>query len=97
MDRFPDCDPLLQLRLLQLDADPALELVDVADRVETEHADRSAIRVPQSFDAFHRRRLAGAVWAQEAENLAALDLEADVVDGRHAAVAFREVLNLDHV
>ena len=45
----------------------------------------------------HRRRLAGAVRAEEAENLAALDSEADVVDRRHFAVAFREVLNLDHV
>ena len=44
----------------------------------------------------HRRRLAGAVGAEEAEDLAALDAEADVVDGGDAAVAFREVLNLDH-
>src|SRR4029077_6336995 len=44
----------------------------------------------------HRRRLAGAVGAEEPEDLAALDAEADVVDGGHAAVAFREVLNLDH-
>ena len=44
----------------------------------------------------HRRRLAGAVRPEEAEDLAALDAEADVVDGGDAAVAFREVLNLDH-
>ena len=44
----------------------------------------------------HRRRLAGAVGSEEPENLAALDPEADVVDRGDAAVAFREVLNLDH-
>ena len=44
----------------------------------------------------HRRRLAGAVRAEEAEDLAALDAEADIVDGRDAAVALGEVLNLNH-
>ena len=44
----------------------------------------------------HRRRLAGAVGSEEPEDFAALDSEADVVDGSHAAVAFGEVLNLDH-
>ena len=45
----------------------------------------------------HRRRLAGAVWPQKAEDFAALDAEADVLDGRDAAVSFCEVLNLNHV
>ena len=44
----------------------------------------------------HRRRLAGAVGPQEAEDFAALHAEADVLDGRHAPVALREVLNLYH-
>src|SRR5437763_1920674 len=44
----------------------------------------------------HRRRLAGAVGAEEAENLAPFDAKADVVDGSDAAIAFREVLNLNH-
>ena len=43
----------------------------------------------------HRRRLAGAVLSQEPENFAAFDAEGEVVDGRDAAVAFREVLNLN--
>ena len=34
---------------------------------------------------------------EEAEDLAPLDAERDVVDGRDAAVALREVLDLDHV
>src|SRR6185295_9136289 len=44
----------------------------------------------------HGRRLPGAVRAEEAEDFAALDPEADVVDRGDAAIAFREVLNLDH-
>ena len=44
----------------------------------------------------HRRRLAGAVRAEEAEDLASLDAEADVLDGRETAIALREVLNLNH-
>ncbi len=45
----------------------------------------------------HRRRLTGAVGAEKSEDFAALDAEADVVDGGDAAVAFGEVLDLDHV
>jgi hypothetical protein len=44
----------------------------------------------------HGRRLAGAVRAEEAEDLAALDAEADVVDGRDTAISLREVLDLNH-
>ena len=44
----------------------------------------------------HRRRLAGAVGAEEAQNLPTLGLEADVVYGREGAVLLGEVLNFDH-
>ena len=43
----------------------------------------------------HGRRLAGAVRAEKAENLAALDAEVQVVDRGDAAVALGEVLNLN--
>ena len=36
IDRLPHLDPLLQLRLLELDADALLERVDVAKRIEAE-------------------------------------------------------------
>ena len=45
----------------------------------------------------HRRRLARAVRPEEAEDFAALDPERHVVDRGDATVAFREVLDLDHV
>ena len=44
----------------------------------------------------HRRRLAGAVRSEEAEDLPALDAKAHVVHRGHPAVAFREVLDLNH-
>jgi hypothetical protein len=50
---------------------------------------------PSVADA-HGGRLAGAVRTQEAQDLAALDLKADVIDGRDSAVALREVLDLYH-
>ena len=43
----------------------------------------------------HGRRLAGAVWSEEPEDLSALDAEGQVVDRSDAAVAFGEVLNLN--
>ncbi len=45
----------------------------------------------------HGGGLPGAVGAQKAENFSALHFEGEVIDGRHPAVAFREVLNLNHV
>ena len=39
VDRLPHLDPLLQVRLLQLHADPLLQLIDIAKRIEPEHRD----------------------------------------------------------
>src|SRR5262249_43224133 len=86
IDRLPDLDPLLQLRLLQLDADALLQFVDVAERIETEHRDGAAIRHPQPFDALERGRLAGAVRSDQAEDLAVVHLERHLVHGDGGAV-----------
>jgi hypothetical protein len=45
----------------------------------------------------HRGGLAGAVRPQKPEDLAARGREAHVVHGRHRPVAFREVLDFDHL
>src|SRR5439155_13194801 len=44
----------------------------------------------------HGGRLAGAVGAEKAHDLAAADLEADAVDGQHGAEVLGEVLDADH-
>ena len=50
---------------------------------------------PQAADDLDGGGLAGPVAAQHAEDLAAVDLEADVVDGDGVAVALVQVLDLD--
>jgi hypothetical protein len=65
------------------------------EHVEAGH-DRLAFRRRHvAGEDAHGRRLAGAVRAQEAENLSALDAEGEIVDRCYAAVAFGEVLNLN--
>ena len=44
----------------------------------------------------HRRCFSRAVRSQEPENFASFHPETDIVDGGHATVPFRDVLNLDH-
>ena len=50
----------------------------------------------QAGQHFHGRRLAAAVGAEEAEDLAALDGEADAVDGGEVAEADSQVVGDDH-
>ena len=78
-------------------AGPALGLDRLVEDVEARDDGFALGGRHEAGEDAHRRRLAGAVRAEEAEDLAALDAEADVVDRRDAAVAFREVLDLDHV
>ena len=50
----------------------------------------------ETDEATHRGRLAGTVGAEESADRAGLHRERDVVDGGDVAVAFGEVLELDH-
>src|SRR5688572_27449392 len=90
VDRFPDLDSLLQLRLLKLHADTLLQGVSVAARIQAEHRHRAAIRRPHAFHALHRRRLAGAVGSEKAEDLAIADVERHVVNRDGASVGLAE-------
>ena len=56
---------------------------------------RPSRRRQQAGQHLHRRRLAAAVRAEEAEDLAALDAEAHVVDGGEVAEALRQAVRLD--
>jgi hypothetical protein len=76
----------LQLGLLKLHADPLLERVEVAKRIEAEHGNLAPIRHAQTLDALQRRRLAGAVRSDEPEDLAVADVERDFVHGNGTAV-----------
>ena len=71
--------------------------VAVRARVEAEDADRAGVGRPQAGDRFDGGGLAGAVRAEDAEDLALLDGERHAVDGGAIAVALGEVGDFDHV
>ena len=94
-DRFPDLDPLLELRLLQLHADALLQRVHVSRRIQPQHGDGAPVGRAQTFDALHRRGLAGAVRPDQAEYLTRLNVERDLVDGHRPAVRLPDSSNVN--
>jgi hypothetical protein len=62
---------------LQLHADPGQQPRVARPRILTEHAHPAAVRPAQPLDELQRRGLAGAVRAEDAEELAVGDGEAD--------------------
>src|ERR1035441_4418799 len=58
--------------------------------VRTVDLNRTAIGLPQSKDTLQRGRFAGAVRAQESEDLACPDFETDAGDRLGHTVAFRQ-------
>ena len=62
--------------------------------MQAEHLDLARIGVEQAFEDLDGRRLAGAVRAEQAEALAARDLEIEAVDGDDVAVALDEAAAL---
>ncbi len=63
--------------------------------VEPENGRTAAARPQQVQQQPHRRRLAGAVGAEEAEDLAGLHLKRQRLDADDTAVVLREVVRLD--
>src|ERR1700681_3100015 len=90
IDRFPDFDPLLEVRLLVLHADALPERIRIPSRIEPENGDLPPVGNAIPFDALHGGRLAGAVRTYQSEDLALEHLERNVVNGYGAAVAFAE-------
>src|SRR5690606_19137135 len=66
------------------------------DDVEAVHEDPSVLRLEERRDHAQRRRLAGAVRADEAEDLAGRHAEAHVGEDAERAERVAHVLNLDH-
>ena len=63
--------------------------------IETEDPERPRRDRRDAADHPHRRALAGAVRPEEAERLAALDVEVDAVDGDELAEALDEAARVD--
>src|SRR5690606_41109954 len=66
------------------------------DRVAVED-DRPAARLQDAGDGADQRGLAGAVGADERDDLAGADLEADAVERLRVAVEHRQVADRQHV
>jgi hypothetical protein len=80
---------------LQLDTDHGADLVGLADGVEARHLDAAGVGLAQALDHLEGGGLAGAVGAEDAEDLAGADVEVDAGDGGEAFVAFDEAADLD--
>ena len=76
-------------------ADPPLHALGVLRDVDAEHEAGAGGGGEQAAQHADRRRLAGAVRAEEAEDLALVHAERDPVDGHEGAEALGELADLD--
>src|SRR5262249_24974971 len=84
-----------ELRLLEHDADALAVGLLLACRIEAEHVDPAAVALAVALEDLHGRRLAGAVRAEQAEDLALLDVERDSAHGLVLAVRLAQFLDDD--
>ena len=87
---LPHRQPLVELRLLQVDAQPLAQRVVVFAPPRPQHLDRPRVRRLQTLEDLDGRRLAGPVGSQQAEALAAEHREVQMVDRGQRAVALHE-------
>ena len=80
---------------LRDDADRMAHAVGLLDHVEAVNHGRAGCRRQQRRQHADQRRLAGAVWSEQAEELAGLDAERDAFDGGEVAEFLDDVLNVD--
>ena len=98
VERLLDGQEPVEVQLLRRQADRQARLLVVVDRVVAEDPDRARGRLREPGRAVDQRRLAGAVRAEQAEELARLDLERDAAQrldpGR---VALDQILDVEGV
>src|SRR5688572_16086487 len=87
---------LVQPRLLGEDADRRADLRVLPAQAETCDVRGAGRRPDECAQEAQRRRLAGSVRTEEAEDLALVDLEVESVDGDEIAESLRKVLGTDH-
>jgi hypothetical protein len=95
LQRLADGELRLQLALLELRAEHTAGGLVLGDGVEAGDADPAGVGHTQPLDTLHGGGLAGAVGAEDAEDLAILDGEGDTVDGRAAGVGLVQVGDFD--
>src|SRR5205085_374070 len=94
-DVLADGEILVQREALAHVADVALDALRVARDVVAGDRRPATRRRQQPGEHPDRRRLACAVGAEEAEHLAALDVERHAIHGREAAEPPREIVGVD--
>ncbi len=82
--------------LLRADAQASADRGPVGDRVEAEDAQGAPARRRHRGDHAHRRGLAGAVGAEEAERLTGRDPDVDALDGLEAPEGLAQPHRLHH-
>src|SRR4029453_14684644 len=83
--------------ILKYDPEAAPDVRRLRGRIETVNPDRAADRRDQRREHLDRRRFAGAVRAEEGEDLAGGDIERDAAHSGHLTVGLDEVADLNHV
>src|SRR5438552_18392018 len=73
--RLPHFDPLLQLRLLELNSDTLLPLVDLSKGIKTQNRDAASVGRTQTCDALHRGTSSRAIWPDQTKYLSVVALE----------------------
>ena len=86
-----------ELGLLEHDADPLAELGARVLWVVPEHGHLAGVAPSVALEDLDRRRLAGAVRAEQAEDLALLDVEIDAAHRREIAVGLLQAANGDRL
>src|ERR1041385_353643 len=87
---------VIERRVLRQIADAPPRFARLLDDVEALDRDGALGRRHEAGDDAHRRRLARAVRPEQAQNLAVLGAEADVVDRAKVAVVLREAAHFYH-
>ena len=92
-DRFFHRELVGELCFLKLNAESFAELVLVAIPAQSQQLDVAGVGVGEAFADLDRRRLSGAVWAEQAETLAWRHIEIESVDSAHVAKVFAQIAN----
>jgi hypothetical protein len=85
----------LDRKFLKYDADAVAQPSKVLSLpgIHAEHLDGAAIALQEALKDFDARRLTGAVGAEKGEDLTALDVEADVVNGFEVSVRLAQIVD----
>src|SRR5579863_1772388 len=85
----------VEVELLRRKADEAASLAPLPLGVVAENSDTPAAGAGQTDDRVDRRRFAGAVRPEKAEELSRFHAQRDSVDGRETAIPFHEAIHFD--